>query len=80
MPSGGIRQVAAPPHRTYPTGSSTEPFVLLITSRQPGRSVMPKSNLMVGKAGHEAAARVDEIKLGALINHFGEGRGPRPAA
>ena len=143
-----IQQVAALPYRTYPTGSASPPFVLLITSRQTGRWVVPKGNLMVGKALHEAAAIeaeeeagvtgiisplsvgqfrytkllagggsviaevelfplavtevrkkwiemnqrkrrwfaigeaaavVDEVELGELINLFGEGSGPRPA-
>ena len=143
-----IQQVAALPYRIFPKGSSSPPFVLLITSRQTGRWVVPKGNLMVGKSAHEAAAIeaeeeagvvgmispfsvgqfrytkllagggsviaevelfplavtdvrkkwiemdqrkrrwfaigeaaavVDEVELGELINLFGEGRGPRPA-
>ena len=143
-----IQQVAALPYRIFPEGSPSAPFVLLVTSRQTGRWVVPKGNLMVGKAAHEAAAieaeeeagvigiisplsigqfryqkllagggsviaevelfplavtnvrkkwiemdqrkrrwfaigeaaaAVDEVELGELINLFGEGRGPRPA-
>ena len=143
-----IQQVAALPYRIFPEGSPSAQFVLLVTSRQTGRWVVPKGNLMVGKAAHEAAAieaeeeagvigiisplsvgqfryqkllagggsviaevelfplavtnvrkkwiemdqrkrrwfaigeaaaAVDEVELGELINLFGEGRGPRPA-
>lgn len=59
-----ISQVAALPYRTYPAGSDTPPFVLLITSRQTGRWVVPKGNLMVGKAPHEAAAIEAEEEAG----------------
>lgn len=59
-----IRQVAALPYRTYPAGSDSSPFVLLITSRQTGRWVVPKGNLMVGKAPHEAAAIEAEEEAG----------------
>lgn len=142
-----IQQVAALPYRTFADGPVGQPHVLLITSRQTGRWVVPKGNLMVGKAPHEAAAieaeeeagvrgavspvplghfryqkllsgggsvmadvalfplavtdelkawiemdqrkrrwfttgeaaaAVDEVELGELINRFGDGQGPRP--
>lgn len=38
--------------------------ILLITSRQTGRWVVPKGNLMVGKAPHEAAAIEAEEEAG----------------
>ena len=38
--------------------------VLLITSRQTGRWVVPKGNLMIGKAPHEAAAIEAEEEAG----------------
>lgn len=138
-----LHQVAALPYREV--GDAL--WVLLITSRQTGRWVVPKGNLMIGKAGHkaagieaeeeagvrgivspvplgrfrytklyadgrsaiaevelfplavrderkkwiemdqrerrwfaigDAAAAVDEVKLGELIRRFGEGQGPRP--
>ena len=47
-----IYQVAALPYRDIGDGV----MVMLITSRQTGRWVVPKGNLMVGKAPHEAAA------------------------
>ena len=59
-----IQQVAALPYRIYPAGSDSPPFVLLITSRQTGRWVVPKGNLMVGKAPHEAAAIEAEEEAG----------------
>ena len=61
---GVIQQVAALPYRTYPDGSPSAPFVLLITSRQTGRWVVPKGNMMVGKAAHEAAAIEAEEEAG----------------
>ena len=64
MAGGAISQVAALPYRTYPAGSDSPPFVLLITSRQTGRWVVPKGNLMVGKAPHEAAAIEAEEEAG----------------
>lgn len=59
-----IQQVAALPYRSFPDGSSSKPFVLLITSRQTKRWVVPKGNLMVGKAPHEAAAIEAEEEAG----------------
>ena len=59
-----IQQVAALPYRTYSPALDAAPFVLLITSRQTGRWVVPKGNLMVGKAPHEAAAIEAEEEAG----------------
>ena len=144
-----VHQVAALPYRTADRSGDPRAaiHVLLITSRQTGRWVVPKGNLMVGKAPHEAAgieaeeeagvrgavspvplghfryekllsgggsvmadvalfplavtdelkawiemdqrkrrwfttgeaaAAVDEVELGELINRFGDGQGPRP--
>lgn len=53
-------QVAALPYRE--SGKAIE--VLLITSRQTGRWVVPKGNLMLGKAPHEAAAIEAEEEAG----------------
>ena len=57
-----IEQVAALPYRSFPDAAA--PFILLITSRQTGRWVVPKGNLMVGKAPHEAAAIEAEEEAG----------------
>ena len=51
-PSGPLHQIGALPYR----GSGADLAVMLITSRQTGRWVVPKGNLMIGKALHEAAA------------------------
>ncbi len=61
-----IVQVAALPYRTADrSGDPMAPLlVLLITSRQTGRWVVPKGNLMVGKAPHEAAAIEAEEEAG----------------
>ena len=61
-----IQQVAALPYRIFPEGSPSAPFVLLVTSRQTGRWVVPKGNLMVGKAAHEAAAIEAEEEAGVI--------------
>ena len=63
-----IQQVAALPYRTVPAGSASPPFVLLVTSRQTGRWVVPKGNLMVGRAPHEAAAIEAEEEAGVIGN------------
>ena len=55
-----IHQVAALPYREIGDGI----MVLLITSRQTGRWVVPKGNLMVGKARHEAAGIEAEEEAG----------------
>ncbi|MEO7814110.1 MAG: NUDIX hydrolase [Sphingomicrobium sp.] len=59
-----IRQVAALPYRNDGRGAGATPSILLITSRQTGRWVVPKGNLMVGKAAHEAAAIEAEEEAG----------------
>ena len=67
MPVDGecqIRQVAALPYRTDGRGARATLSILLITSRQTGRWVVPKGNLMVGKAPHEAAAIEAEEEAG----------------
>ena len=48
-----MRQIAALPYRTEADGSLS---VLLITSRETRRWVLPKGNLIKGLAAHEAAA------------------------
>ena len=55
-----IEQVGALPYRITGTDSS----ILLITSRQTGRWVVPKGNLMVGKTPPEAAAIEAEEEAG----------------
>ena len=55
-----LLQVAALPYRDTDDGV----MILLITSRQTGRWVVPKGNLMVGKAPHEAAAIEAEEEAG----------------
>ena len=55
-----IEQVGALPYRM----AGTDPSILLITSRQTGRWVVPKGNLMVGKTPHEAAAIEAEEEAG----------------
>ena len=59
-------QVAALPYRTADRSGDPRAaiHVLLITSRQTGRWVVPKGNLMVGKAPHEAAAIEAEEEAG----------------
>ena len=46
---------------------------MLITSRQTGRWVVPKGNLMVGKAPHEAAAIETEEEAGVRGKIRGSG-------
>ena len=58
-----IRQVAALPYRI----AGPEPkdvMIMLVTSRDTGRWVLPKGNLMVGIAPHRAAAREAEEEAG----------------
>ena len=58
-----IRQVAALPYRI--DGSvNNDVMILLVTSRDTGRWVLPKGNLMVGIAPHRAAAREAEEEAG----------------
>ena len=58
-----IEQVAALPYRKAGFGRKA-PTILLVTSRQTGRWVVPKGNLMIGKAPHEAAAIEAEEEAG----------------
>jgi len=58
-----IRQIAALPYRNHGTGDD-EVMILLVTSRDTGRWVLPKGNLMVGIAPHRAAAREAEEEAG----------------
>lgn len=51
-----IEQVAALPYRVIDAADPSSTWILLVTSRQTGRWVVPKGNLMLGKARHEAAA------------------------
>ena len=57
-----IEQVGALPYRM--AGAVTS--ILLVTSRQTGRWVVPKGNLMIGKMPHEAAAIEAEEEAGVL--------------
>lgn len=58
-----IQQVGALPYRLRDDGAVE---VLLITSRDTGRWVIPKGNPMRGLAGHEAAAREAYEEAGAV--------------
>lgn len=71
-----IEQIGALPYRLVGTDKSTE--ILLITSRETGRWVVPKGNPMIGKAGHEAAVIEAEEEAGVRgvaspisLGHFG---------
>ena len=55
-----IEQVGALPYRM----AGAETSILLVTSRQTGRWVVPKGNLMIGKMPHEAAAIEAEEEAG----------------
>ena len=55
-----IEQVGALPYRM----AGAETWILLVTSRQTGRWVVPKGNLMIGKMAHEAAAIEAEEEAG----------------
>ena len=52
-----MRQIAALPYATGPDGSMR---ILLITSRETRRWVIPKGNRIKGMAGHRAA----EMEIG----------------
>jgi len=52
------------PYRQIGRGGRASLEVLLVTSRQTGRWVVPKGNLMLGKAPHEAAAIEAEEEAG----------------
>ena len=58
-----IRQVAALPYRTDDPAKD-QVSILLVTSRDTGRWVLPKGNLMFGIAPHRAAAREAEEEAG----------------
>jgi len=58
-----IRQIAALPYRVADTGAVT---VLLVTSRQTRRWVLPKGNPMAGLSAHAAAAQEAEEEAGIL--------------
>jgi len=58
-----IRQVAALPYR-IDGPAPKDVMILLVTSRDTGRWVLPKGNLMVGIAPHRAAAREAEEEAG----------------
>ncbi len=55
-----IEQVGALPYRM----AGTDHSILLVTSRQTGRWVVPKGNMIVGKTPHEAAAIEAEEEAG----------------
>ena len=52
-----IRQIAALPYRTDANTPDDPIRVMLITSRETKRWVLPKGNIIAGLAAHEAAAR-----------------------
>ena len=58
-----IRQIAALPYRIE-SKAKGEVSILLVTSRDTGRWVLPKGNLMFGIAPHRAAAREAEEEAG----------------
>lgn len=51
-----ISQIAALPYRTTGTATDAPVEILLVTSRETKRWVLPKGNMMRGLAAHEAAA------------------------
>lgn len=57
-----IAQVGALPYRL--ASAAAAPMILLVTSRQTGRWVVPKGNMILGKAPHEAAAIEAEEEAG----------------
>ena len=62
-----IDQVGALPYRVAGRdGAATD--ILLVTSRETGRWVVPKGNPMIGKAAHEAAAIEAEEEAGVRGN------------
>lgn len=58
-----IRQVAALPYR-IDGPAKDQVSIMLVTSRDTGRWVLPKGNLMFGIAPHRAAAREAEEEAG----------------
>ena len=63
MERPAIRQVAALPFR-IDDAAENEVSILLVTSRDTKRWVLPKGNLMFGIAPHRAAAREAEEEAG----------------
>ncbi len=61
-----IRQIAALPYRIDGAASDVSIRVLLVTSRESRRWVIPKGNLASGIAPHEAAAMEAEEEAGVL--------------
>ena len=61
---GIIRQIAALPYRTGGTGLDAPVSVLLVTSRESRRWVVPKGNLGAGLTPHGAAASEAEEEAG----------------
>ena len=59
-----IRQIAALPYRTEGGGIDAPVMVLLVTSRESGRWVIPKGNPTAGMAPHAAAALEAEEEAG----------------
>ena len=57
-----IEQVAALPYRL--SGADETAEILLVTSRETGRWVVPKGNPMIGKTAHETAAIEAEEEAG----------------
>lgn len=51
-----MRQIAVLPYRTPGGAGEASPMILLITSRETRRWIVPKGNPMKGLAPHEAAA------------------------
>lgn len=61
-----IRQIAALPYRTDGTGVDAPVSILLITSRESGRWVIPKGNLAASTPPHVAAAQEAEEEAGII--------------
>ena len=61
-----IRQIAALPYRIGPSTSDAPVRVLLVTSRETARWVIPKGNLSPGVPLHEAAAAEAEEEAGVI--------------
>ncbi len=61
-----IRQVAALPYRTESDAADSPIHILLVTSRNSGRWVIPKGNVPAGMDLHRAAAREAEEEAGVL--------------
>ncbi len=61
-----IRQIAALPYRSHGTALHAPVEVLLVTSRETKRWVLPKGNKIKGLSAHAAAAREAEEEAGVL--------------